>query len=266
MPGQKQSRYAIQAVENALDVLEVLSDSPEEFCIAQLTSRLTLSKMTIFRLLSTFEQRGYVEKERAGQYRIGVTALEIGAKLLLRLSLLQKAKPVMENLAWKCNEAIYLGVRKGTEVLLLEMVDSLDQVKVVPLIGRRFPMEKVAAGIVLLGEKQTDDDPHRPADHLGFAADCGALGAGVVSLAVPLRNGSGRICGSLCLIGPEYRLGDERIARELRPTLLEAGEVISSRLGYFGPPANREGGGESSLRGTANNLAPASRDCTATIL
>lgn len=219
----KESRYAIRSVESALAVLEALSEAPDEVPLAHLSQTLKLSKARVFRLLATFEQRGYVEKEKGGRYRLGGAAFEIGRKLLLRLSLLRKARPVMESLAWKCNEAVYLGIRRGSDVLLLDMIDTREQVKVVPLLGNRYPLCQVAAGKVLAASPLP-----------GQAADCGALGAGIASLAVPLRNAAGAPSGALCLVGPEFRFTPERIENELLPSLQEAAAVVSSRVGFHG--------------------------------
>lgn len=248
--GEREKRpYAVQSVESALDVLEALSECSDGIGITRLSERLSLSKAKVFRLLATFERRGYVEKEkRTGRYRLGASAFETGQKFLLSLSLLQKSKTVMESLAWKCNEAVYLGLRRGMEVLLLDMVDTLQQVKVVPLLGRRYPLEKVAAGVVLLaamttaeGAQASTGDLWNGTRHLGFAHDCGALGEGISSLAVPLWNGAGEVAGSLCLVGPSFRFEEARMEKELLPLLRQAGEIISSRSGYPGKPGHAPG-------------------------
>lgn len=241
-------KYAIQSVENALDVLEALGELTEEFRISHLCQRLNLDKIKIFRLLATFQRRGYVEKEREGEYRLGARAYETGQKLLGRLSLLQKAKPVMEGLAWKCNEAVYLGIRKQGAVLLLEMVDCLQQVKVVSLVGQCFPLQTVAAGKVFLAE-EGDRGGFTSAPTDSCIADRGVLGPGIASLSLPLRDGSGRVCGSLCLVGPEFRFDQERIERELCPSLTEGGEVISYRLGFSGHYRTRCQEGDELLSG-----------------
>lgn len=231
--------YAVQSVESALDVLEALSECADGIGITRLSQRLSLSKAKVFRLLATFERRGYVEKEkRTGRYRLGASAFETGQKFLLSLGLLQKSKTVMESLAWRCNEAVYLGLQRGMEVLLLDMVDTLHQVKVVPLLGRRYPLESVAAGVVLLtalGASEGVAAEHRDsARQRGYASDCGALGEGISSIAVPLWNGANEVVGSLCIVGPSFRFDEPRLEREILPLLRQAGEIISSRSGYPG--------------------------------
>ena len=70
MPSRDKESYSIQAVENSLDVLEALSEIDDDVRISQLSEKLAMNKTSVFRLLATFENRGYVEREeRSGKYR-----------------------------------------------------------------------------------------------------------------------------------------------------------------------------------------------------
>ncbi|MFZ0659823.1 MAG: IclR family transcriptional regulator C-terminal domain-containing protein, partial [Candidatus Binataceae bacterium] len=66
----------------------------------------------------------------------------------------------------------------------------------------------------------------------GYATDAGEYVEEVNSIAVPIRDYTRSVVGSLAIAGPAYRMAPERIAAELAPTLLEAGGEISRRLGY----------------------------------
>lgn len=240
--------YSIQSVDNALDVLEALCDEEgDEVRISRLSERLGMNKTSVFRHLATFESRGYVEKEqKSGKYRLGLSAYEIGQKLLSRMGLLRKAKPVIETLVRSCNEAIYLTVPRGTEVLLLDMVDTTQQVKIISLLGTRYPIGGPSAGRVILahsafhrGNCSLDDLAPLEAElpqikERGSCVDSGTFGEGIASLAVPLVDAQGNVPGSLCMVGPEFRLTPEKIETDLLPSLSEAGEVVSSKLGHVG--------------------------------
>lgn len=230
LTARSKKRYVIQSVENALDILEVFCEEGDDVGVTRLSERLALGKTSVFRLLATFEHRGYVEKKRDGRYRLGSSAFEIAQKLLGRFVLLRKARPVMESLVWKSREAVYVCIRKGDEILLLDMLDTLEQVKVMPLTGNRYPVRQVACGVVTLPPADAADDG-AVVQRVDHAADNGALGEGTASIAVPLRGAGGEICGSLCLVGPSFRFGAERVAGELLPLLKNAGEVISLNLG-----------------------------------
>jgi IclR family transcriptional regulator, KDG regulon repressor len=243
--------YSIQSVDNALDVLEALCEEEDEVRISHLSEKLGMNKTSVFRLMATFENRGYVEKEPgSGRYRLGVSAYEMGQKFLSRMGLLRKARPVMEQLGRLCDEAIYLVIRRQNEVLFLDMVDTGRRVKVISLLGKRFPLASISAGRIILA--------HLPSDELasynkqnangarlapgdlqqlrldGCCQDSGIPGEGIVSLSVPLLRSGAAVSGALCMVVPEFRTTPESLEDELIPSLKEAGEVISSKLGYIG--------------------------------
>jgi len=254
VPTREKESYSIQSVDNALDVLEALCEEGDEVRISQLSERLGMNKTSVFRLLATFENRGYVEREKgSGKYRLGLSAYEMGQKFLSRMHLLRKAKPIMERLVRQVNEAVYLAVPRDPSILLLDMVDTSAQVKIVSLAGNRYQISATAAGKVILasrvagngsshgsnGKKGRDVPALSPAEQQtiardGFCLDRGGLGEGVVSVAVPLFRSGGEVVGSLCCVGPDFRMTDERLQEEILPQIKDAGDIISSKLGHLG--------------------------------
>lgn len=244
--------YSIQSVDNALDVLEALCDEGDEVKVSHLSERLGMTKMSLFRYLATFENRGYVEKvNNSHKYRLGLSAYEIGQKFLSRMVLLRKAKPVIEQLARACNEALYLFVARGREVLLLDMVDTTHQVRIIPLVGSRHPVVQTSAGRVMLAfsAQHRSSWPRTELETIapdlteimtkGGDYECGGFGEGIASLSVPLLDGQGLVPGGLCMIGPEFRLTPQRVEDELLPELIDAGLVVSSKLGHVGHFTNK---------------------------
>lgn len=250
MPSRDKESYSIQAVENALDVLEALSEIDDDVRISQLSEKLAMNKTSVFRLLATFENRGYVEREeRSGKYRLGLSAYEIGQKFLSRMGLLRHARPVIERLARGCNEAVYVAVRRRKEVLFLDMMDTTQKVKIVSLVGKRFPLESTAAGQVLLTfsslhekNKQVsspDSENLIAVSRQGYAVDRDALGEGIASIAAPLFGSGGKLHGALCVVGPEFRMSEEVIQKDILNPLIDTCGIISSKLGWHSPHVPR---------------------------
>lgn len=245
--------YAVHSVENALDLLDAICDEGGEARVSQLSQRLGMSKASVFRLLATFENRGFVERsDDSLKYRLGLSACEMGQKILARMGVLRKARPTMDRLARQCNESVYYVVRRNDYLLMLDMVDSAQQVKIVALVGQRFPLATTAAGRIFLAfdgdggdgtSRKRIDAPGAAAltpveretvRGCGFCIDEHGFGDGVTCLAVPLFNGKGQVAAALAILGPTYRLAGERIDREVLPPLREAGGAISAGLGYLG--------------------------------
>ena len=243
MPSRDKESYSIQAVENALDVLEALSEIDDDVRISQLSEKLAMNKTSVFRLLATFENRGYVEREeRSGKYRLGLSAYEIGQKFLSRMGLLRHARPVVERLARGCNEAVYIAVRRRKEVLFLDMIDTTQKVKIVSLVGKRFPLETTAAGQVLLAfikgqenQEKTFSETGIPVANQftairshGYAQDNDALGEGIASVAAPLFGSGGKLHGAICVVGPEFRLNSDVIQKQVLNPLLDTCGIVNS--------------------------------------
>ncbi len=243
--------YQIHSVARALDLLEAIcaghghdATGSEDLGVTELSNRVGLQKAAVFRLLATFESRGYVERqEQSGFYRIGMNAFELGRKLLSRMTVLSQARPVMEDLCRRCNEAVYLAIRRGGEFLFIDLVESAQQVKIASLVGRRFPLTGAAPGQVLLAYDPADFQGVGPATEgirrKGYHHEQGGLGDMVCSLAAPFFDSFGAVAGALCVIGPTFRMPEIQIDAKFWPLLKDASDAISSKLGYLKPYSGR---------------------------
>lgn len=250
---RRKADYAVHSVENALDLIDAICEEGGEARVSRLSERLGLNKASVFRLLATFESRGFVERsDDSLKYRLGLSACEMGQKIIARMGVLRKARPTMDRLARQCNESVYFVVRRNDHVLMLDMVDTTRQVKIVPLVGLRFPLATTATGRIFLafeaaemgpGRRRVDAkaqvpamDPDERATILesGFCIEEQGFGDGVTCVAVPLFNGREEVTAALAILGPAYRMTRERIDGELISQLRDAGETISAGLGYLG--------------------------------
>ncbi len=243
MPSREKDSYNIRSVENALHLLEALADEGSKCSLAQLSQRLDMTKASLFRLMATFENHGYVERGQAsGEYQLGMAAFEVSQKLLTKMTLLRKARPAMAQLVRQCDETIYLAVQRNQEVLFLEMLDNDQKVKVVPLTSQRFALEGCAAGKIFLAFDEANtqllaNQPQLVAEidqcrKQRYCIDHNGVGDGSTCLAVPLFKTGRSLVGCLALVTPSFRTDAHRIDKELLPALKATGEMISAQLGY----------------------------------
>jgi DNA-binding IclR family transcriptional regulator len=247
--------YSVQAVIKAIELLETLAQDGASPTIAVLAQKLELSRNKAFRLLATLEKKGLVERnDEAGTYSLGLQAFEMAQHILKSAHLIRLAHPIMEELARKLDEAIYIAVMSNDEVLFLDMVDSLQQVKAVDLVGKRFPFFTNAAGKVLKSvtsidfrgrgaKKRNFPDPQQLEDELyeirkkGVAVDFGGLGEGLCAVSVVVRDYAGKVVGALTLLAPSFRMLQERLELEIIPSMLISAEELSMKFGYIKIPA-----------------------------
>lgn len=249
---RERSSYAVQSVENALDILETLADEIHDGTLPHLAGKLGISRNKTFRLLATLEGRGLVEKDEwSGNYHLGVTTVELAQRFLRNTSLIKHAHPVMESLARKHDEAVYMTVLRGTEVLFLDMVDCDQNIKAESFVGKRFPFFTNAAGKAIkalesrdllekffhLRHKEIPDQARLQAElefirENGVAVDNGGLGEGIVSVAVAVKDYAGKVVGAIAMLGPSFRMVTERLEKEIIPSLCEGAEMLSMKFGY----------------------------------
>ncbi len=255
---KEKSEYVVQTVDRALDILECFNYQQEELGVTELARKLGLHKNKVFRLLASLQCRGYIEQDqRTGNYRLGLKTFEVASVFLHHLGLRRQARPILEDLAAKCNETAYLAVLDGSEVIYVLMHETTHTVRVSPRLGHRLPAHCTASGKIqlafesedrlqqLLGGRplstlteKTITDYAALREHLGevarqgFAVDNEELEEGVCCIAAPVRDYSHRVVAGVGLSGPLSRFGGDRMREELVPLVKEAGVKISQRLGY----------------------------------
>ncbi len=251
---REKGAYSVQAVIKAIDLLEALAQQGDNPTITVIEKKLDLSHNKAFRLLATLEDKGLVEKDAvSGTYRLGIQSFQMAQHILKSTNLIRLAHPVMEELARKLDEAVYITVMNNDEVLFLDMVDSFQQIKAVDLVGRKFPFFTNAAGKVLKSvtsldlssrgnKKRLIPDPESLEIELneirkkGVAVDFGGLGDGICAVAVVIRDYAGKVVGALTLLAPSFRMLQDRLEHEIIPSMLEGAEELSMKFGYMKIP------------------------------
>lgn len=247
--------YLLKSVSHALEILELLSEAQAGLTLMQIADRFELTRNKAFRLMTTICETGLVEHDKdAGVYRLGVCSIALAQKFLQHSSVVNSAHPIIEQLANKHGEAVYMSVIRDDEVLFLDMVDCNQKVKATPLLGRRLPFFTNAAGKVMKaldsrdmiekifrskGRKKSGAlNPAVLATELenirtrGVAVDSNALGDGVISVAVAVRDYAGKVVCAITLIGPSFRMLTDRLEKEIIPSLKESADILSGRFGY----------------------------------
>lgn len=239
--------------DKMFDLLEALAEH-DCLTLPALASALRLPKGAVLRLVTMLEPRQMVEYDTAaGVCRLGLNAFRFSQNILKNNCLLRIAHPVMEELARKLDEATYMTVMHDDEVLFLDMVDSLQRIRTVPLVGCRFPFFTNAAGKAIkamssydllerTGRRRTNKTGIQDIGKLeqelldirqrGVAVDTGGLDKDICSVAATVRDYAGKVVGALTVLAPSFRMVQERIESEIIPSVQEGAELLSMKFGY----------------------------------
>src|ERR1700687_2954850 len=102
--------YDVAVIGKAVHLLEQLA-AARELGLSELSLRAGTSKGAAFRILSTLEKRGFIDKDRTTkQYRPGAGLFALSRAVLARDDLTSIARPVLEALRDEYGETVNLAV------------------------------------------------------------------------------------------------------------------------------------------------------------
>lgn len=249
--------YIIKTVLSSLELLEAFKGDKPELGVSELSKILKLHKNKIFRLLATLEYKGYIEQDPITEnYRLGLRSLELGQSFIHHLRLLGIAKPVLKDLVAKIKESAYVGVIREKNVIYLDIVEADQVLKVASRVGNMLPVYATAIGKAQIAFESRDcverllPDKLKPytrntiTDRLtlfdeldkikdqGYAIDNEELDEGIICVGAPLRDYTTHIVGGISISVPVIRTSKEKLENSIIPLTIEAGNKISSKLGY----------------------------------
>ncbi len=234
----------IKSVEKAIDLLLLFDTDRSVMEVKTIARTLDIPLRTTYRLINTLRNRNVLSlEEGTGQCRLGPRLRRLLAAADDAADVIRLARPLLEALAQRSGETAQLYLPQGDEAVLVEVVESPHVLRAGPRKGQRIPLHCGAGAKAVLafqpvaewdgyirrnGLQQygpnTVTDPRRLMRQLGairrtgFAVSHQEFIPGVRSLGVPLQDASGRVRGSLGLVGPETRLTRAR-AREFESLL-----------------------------------------------
>lgn len=147
-PGQ--SRYAVPAVEQMLDIVEHLAGNDRNFGITELARGLGISTNGVFRILKCLTDRGYTEEDPAGGYRLGTKFFSLGMKLYSRFDLRRRARPHLERLCEVSGQTVQLYALQEQHALVVDCVTPVASSFIQVMPGSRMEMHASAFSLAIL--------------------------------------------------------------------------------------------------------------------
>jgi DNA-binding IclR family transcriptional regulator len=117
------ARGPIQSVDRALDLLYTIARAPRPIVLAELAVSVGLGRSTAWRLLTTMEARGLVDRDGAsGGYVVGPGALVLAAGAGER-PLMERAHPALDRLARETGETASIAMPRRFGLYYIDQVD-----------------------------------------------------------------------------------------------------------------------------------------------
>ncbi len=234
------SRYTVPALARGLEILSYFTNERRVLSGAQLAKMAGLPRASVFRMLQTLQQTGYLD--RVGEpgthpsYRLGVAVLRLGFEFLSSMELTEQGRPVLESLSDACGHSSHIVVRDGRDVVVVAKALGRLATFHAIAVGARLPAHATVLGRVLLGGSSLADlqqmyanqsmkifTPHTPttpqalktaideAAATGYAVSQGGFESGISTVAAPVFNENKQVCAAVSVTVLSARIPEEKL-------------------------------------------------------
>jgi len=112
---------------------------------------LGINKSTVHGIAHALEKVGAVVRDKeTKRYTLGMTLFELAKAGYARIDLKDIARPIMEDLMRSTQQSVFLGIRSGDHVSIIDIVESAQDLKITSPIGTRVPLLAGAVGKTIL--------------------------------------------------------------------------------------------------------------------
>ncbi len=252
---EESGKIKINSIDRALDVLIYIYKKQQPVRLADMARDMQESKSTLYRVVSTLENKGFLTKDpESGKYWLGLKLLAIGSCVQDHLGIGSAARPYMHELYEEVNEVINLSVLQlqavdVPKIVVVEKEESNRQVlRANPSIGAFSNCHSSAAGKCLIAFTGQYDvfhvepyplthytehtitswdkflDEIRSVQEKGYALDLEEREYGLTCVGAPILDRSGKAIAALSIAGPSYRM-NSRLDELIDKTKTEARKI-----------------------------------------
>ena len=245
----------VQSFARGLEVIRSFSADAPQQTLSEVAVRTGLTRAGARRILLTLQTLGYVDSD-GKHFRLTARILDLGFAYLSSLPIWNLAEPVMEALVEEVKESSSAAVLEGTDIVYVLRVPTHKIMSIGLGVGSRLPAYCTSMGRVLLAALDDEEvlrrlraaRPRALTKHTvtdvdtllakvqqvrrqGWSLVNQELEEGLISLAAPITDRSGRVIAALNLSGQANRTNTKVAQETLLPALLRAARTISQRLG-----------------------------------
>lgn len=244
-----------KTVVRSMDILNLFIDHTE-LSFQEIINLSGIPKTSVYRMLMSLEDMGFLEKGADSKYRLGLLFLKFGHLVSTRLDIRMIAYPIMIELHNDVKEAINLIIREGNEAIYIEKIDTKQKVRLYTAIGRRSPLYAGACSRSILSflpdseikayiestelipfangtitDKQELYETVQQSRSEGCTVSHSELENFTSAVAAPIFNHNGEVMAGISIAGMEANYQGEN-AEILKEKVKKAAAEISRQLGF----------------------------------
>ena len=248
---EMQEKYLVPGLERGLRLLSEFSRQDKSLSAPELARRLSVPRSTVFRLLTTLERMGFVERNEGGRdYRLGMAVLRLGFEYLASLELTEIGRPLLDRLRDQISYPCNLVVRDGRSIVYVAKSVTPTAFVSSVNVGTRLPAHATVLGRVLLEDLSLAELRQLyPEEHLesfssntpktvvelfdmvqhdckrGYVLQEGFFETGISTIAAPVRDHSGKVVAAMGATIPLPHIDPAQLDDIVRCVRETAGEL-----------------------------------------
>ncbi len=250
---QADSEY-LSTLERGLSVLRAFGRENPQMTLSEVAEITKLSPAAARRCLNTLVKLGYVAKHHR-HFLLRPEVISFASAYLDSMSVSELVRPHLQAVRDETGDSSSLAVLSGFDILYLVHVSTNRMVRLAAGVGTRYPAYATSLGRAMLAFEHDDVRNHyldtgnftpftehtitsradlRKLFHdvrkSGYAATQDEFDYGLISLAVPILDDSGRSLAAINCSTSTSRVGKEELIRTRLPILQNAARIIGEAL------------------------------------
>ena len=249
----------VGVIGKVLRILELLDRHRSGLSLKDISEETKLNKSTAHRFLTHLEAEGYLFRDALGNYMLGPKIMRMGGGVSFQATLCKMCRPFLEDV-WKVTgETVNLAVLDGTDVLYLDVMESLHTFRLATEVGMRRPIHCTSLGKAMLAslsdvqQKQEIlkgiqfaavtpksaesvsvlEKQLRKIVERGYALDDEEAVSGARCIGAAILDSEGKVVAGISVSGPVVRITKAHLP-QFSAIICNAAQQISKKLGYQG--------------------------------
>ncbi len=244
----------LSTLERGLSVLRAFGRDRPQMTLSEVADVTDLSPAAARRCLNTLVKLGYVAKHQR-QFLLRPEVMSFASAYLDSMSLGELVRPHLQAVRDETGDSSSLAVLSGHDILYLVHVSTNRMVRLAAGVGTRYPAYATSMGRAILAFEAEDVRAHYLntcnfvsfTEHTvvaknelrqildqtrrsSYAAICDELDYGLISIAVPILDESGRAMAAINCSTSTSRVEKEELIRTRLPVLRNAARFIETAL------------------------------------
>ncbi|MCS7280386.1 MAG: IclR family transcriptional regulator [Desulfobacterota bacterium] len=240
----------VPAVEKCFKIIETLAKAQTPLGITEISKRLGLNKSTVYNITYTLSELRVLESLPSGKFALGTLFYSLASMSARGSNMIHKVHPYLDLIKEKTGLSVFLGVRSGSQAVLIDKVEADYGIKLSSEIGMVMPPlagAGIKAMLSQLPEEKIDEvlakvefkryteksivdrekykEEIRRVKREGVAYDFEEYIEGMVGLAVPVASGSRTVQSAIWVVGLKSQLPESKITDVVNLLISTAKEI-----------------------------------------